>query len=226
LGAEERKQLEEYAKTRDLPVTDDRAAARLQSTRVLAGGEQKDAQAKVDAFQTRRHFWKFHVEGFGKVSLREVEQKIKTETEDKFKLYNFLRPSKREEIQGQVHYLRDVKKDIQKQLATKRTQHRKETWRSGSRLSDRKYRSRAYEDGPGRARKGMPAPIHQGDEIVTINDIAVRHHDAQLLNYVYEQIKDKLMENPSPRALSRLKGSAIMARMNMYKAGARANATE
>jgi hypothetical protein len=72
----------------------------------------------------------------------------------------------------------------------------------------------------------MPAPIHQGDEIVTINDIAVRHHDAQLLNYVYEQIKDKLMENPSPRALSRLKGSAIMARMNMYKAGERANATE
>src|ERR1700720_849423 len=98
-ATEEWKQLKEYAKTRYLPVNDDRASARLQSTLVLAGAEQKDAQAKVDAFQTRRHFWKFHVEGFGKVSLREVEQKIKTETEDKFKLYNFLRPTKREAIQ-------------------------------------------------------------------------------------------------------------------------------
>jgi len=116
LGAEERKQLEEYAKTRDLPVTDDRAAARLQSTRVLAGGEQKDAQAKVDAFQTRRHFWKFHVEGFGKFSLREVEQKIRTETEDKFKLYNFLRPIKREAIQLRIEFLQETKRDIQKQI--------------------------------------------------------------------------------------------------------------
>jgi len=68
---EEWKQLKEYARTRDLAVNDDRAAARLQSTRVVAGAEQKEAQAKVDAFETRRHFWKFHVEGFGKVSLRD-----------------------------------------------------------------------------------------------------------------------------------------------------------
>src|SRR5262249_61414480 len=51
---EEWKLLKEYAKSRDLPIDDDRAAPRLQSTRVLAGAELKDAQAKVDAFETRR----------------------------------------------------------------------------------------------------------------------------------------------------------------------------
>ena len=107
---EEWKQLKEYAKMRDLAVKDDRIAARLQSTRVVAGAEQKEAQAKVDAFQTRRHFWKFHVEGFGKLSLREVEQKIKTDTEEKFKLYNFLRPTKREAIQLKIEFLQETKK--------------------------------------------------------------------------------------------------------------------
>ncbi|MEK6285603.1 MAG: hypothetical protein AABO57_07675 [Acidobacteriota bacterium] len=72
---EEWKQLKEHAEMRHVAVKDDRAAARLQSTRVFAGAEQKDAQAKIDAFQTRRHFWKFHVEGFGKVSLREVDKR-------------------------------------------------------------------------------------------------------------------------------------------------------
>ena len=57
------------------------------------------------------------VEGFGKVSLREVEQKIKTETEDKFKLYNFLRPTKREAIQLRIEFLQETKNDIQKQIA-------------------------------------------------------------------------------------------------------------
>jgi|GEM_PF-6021305 len=115
---EEWKQLKEYAKTRDLAVKDDRAAARLQSTRVVAGAEQKEALAKVDAFQSRRHFWKFHVEGFGKISLREIEQKIKTETEDKFKLYNFLRPTKREAIQLRIEFLQETKRDIQKEIAS------------------------------------------------------------------------------------------------------------
>src|SRR4030095_3470857 len=41
---EEWKQLKESARTRDLAVNDDRAAARLQSTRVLAGAEQKEVQ--------------------------------------------------------------------------------------------------------------------------------------------------------------------------------------
>src|SRR5215510_12489674 len=113
---EEWKLLKEYAKSRDLSIDDDRAAARLQSTRVLAGAELKDAQAKVDAFESRRHFWKFPVEGFGKLSLREVEQRIKSDTAEKFKLHNFLRPSKREEIQLKIEFLQETKNDIQKQI--------------------------------------------------------------------------------------------------------------
>ena len=51
--------------------------------------------------------------------MKDVEQAIKWKTAEKLKLYNFLRPSRREEIQGQIDYLREVKKDVQKQLATK-----------------------------------------------------------------------------------------------------------
>lgn len=95
---EEWKQLKEYALSRDIGVKDDRAAARLQSTRIMASAELRDAHAKSEAFETSRHFWKFDVEGWGKMSLREAEAKIKQHTEEKFKLYDFLRSSKRASI--------------------------------------------------------------------------------------------------------------------------------
>lgn len=41
------KQLKECAKSRDVAVKDDRAAARVQATRVLAGTEQREAQARL-----------------------------------------------------------------------------------------------------------------------------------------------------------------------------------
>ena len=75
---EEWKQLKEYRASTDIPVKEDRAAARLQANCVLAGAEMKDAQAKAEAFQVSRHFWKFDVEGWEKgLSLKEVEQAIK-----------------------------------------------------------------------------------------------------------------------------------------------------
>jgi hypothetical protein len=91
---EEWKQLKEYARSCDIAVKDDRAAARLQSMRIMAGAELREAQTKSEAFETSRHFWKFDVEGWGKMSLREAEAKIKQHTEEKFKLYNFLRPTR------------------------------------------------------------------------------------------------------------------------------------
>jgi hypothetical protein len=117
---EEWKQLKEYRASSDVPVKDDHAAARLQAGRVLAGAEMRTAQENAEAFRASYHFWKFDVEGWDRrVSLVDVEKAIKDKAEEKFKLYNFLRPSKREEIQGQIDYLREVKKDIQKQLASK-----------------------------------------------------------------------------------------------------------
>ena len=70
----------------------------------MAGAELRDAHAKAEAFETSRHLWKFDVEGWGKMSLREAEAKIKRHTEEKFKLYNFLRPSKRESIHHRLTF--------------------------------------------------------------------------------------------------------------------------
>src|SRR5262249_44837423 len=76
---EEWKQLKGYRASSHVPVKDDHAAARLESARVIAGAELKDAHGKAGAFEASRHFWKFNVEGWERgLSLREVEQAIKT----------------------------------------------------------------------------------------------------------------------------------------------------
>src|SRR5262249_33433779 len=82
---EEWKQLKEYHRSRDVAVRDDQAAARLQSTRVIAGAELKEARAKAEAFESSRHLWKFEVDGWGKMTLMEAEAKIKHHTAEKFK---------------------------------------------------------------------------------------------------------------------------------------------
>jgi len=222
---EEWKQLKECAKTRDVAVNDDRAAARLQSTRVLAGAEQKDAQAKVDAFQARRHFWKFPVEGFGKISLREIEQKIKTETEDKFKLYNFLRPTKREAIQLRIEFLQETKKDIQKQIASAERPARSNLaasqlkYETASKLVQYAEKARAHQG------REMPLPVFERSELAKMSVIANRNKDAKLLEFVYHEVKDSLLANPTPSTLSEVKGKALMARMDMLKAADRLKAT-
>ena len=222
---EEWKQLKEYAKTRDLAANDDRAAARLQSTRVVAGAEQKDAQAKVDAFQTRRHFWKFYVEGYGKVSLREVEQKIKIETEDKFKLYNFLRPTKREAIQLRIEFLQETKNDIQKQIASAERPARNTLaasqlkYETASRLVEYTEKARAQQG------RKMPLPVFERSELAKMSEIANRNKDARLLDFVYREVKDSLLAHPTPSTLSDVKGKALMARMDMLKAADRLKAT-
>jgi hypothetical protein len=222
---EEWKQLKEYAETRDVAVKDDRAAARLQATRVFVGAEQKDAQAKVDAFQTRRHFWKFHVEGFGKISLREVEQKIKTETENKFKLYNFLRPTKREAIQLRIEFLQETKRDIQKQLASAERPARNNLaasqlkYDSASKLVEYAEKARAQQG------REMPLPVFERSELAKMSVIANRNKDAKLLEFVYHEVKDSLLANPNRSTLSDVKGKALMARMDMLKAADRLKAT-
>ena len=222
---EEWKQLKEYAGTRDLAVKDDCAAARLQSTLVLAGAEMKEAQAKVDAFETRRHFWKFPVEGLGKISLREVEQEIKTHTEEKFRLYNFLRPTKRETIQLKIEFLQETKKDIQKQIAAAEQPARSNLGASllkfdtASRLVECTEKSRT-EHG-----KGMPPPVFERGELARMSQIANRNNDAKLLAFVYDQVKDSLLANPTAATLSTVKGKALMARMEMLKAADRLKTT-
>lgn len=222
---EEWKQLKEYHSSRELPVSDDRTAARLQAGLAVAGAELKDAQGKVEAFKVSRHLWKFDVEGWERgVSLKEIEQAIKTKTADKFKLYNFLRPRKREEIRGQIDYLQDVKTDIQKQLAARELSVEKNLgagearYRVASRQVDQTARARVEQ------RKRMPAPVHEGDELIRIDAIANRTKDAALLQYVYAHIRDRVLNRPSRDSLSRVKGRAILARLDMLKSAERFNA--
>ena len=221
---EEWKQLKEYAHSRDIAVKDDRAAARLQSTRIMAGAELREAQAKGEAFETSRHFWKFDVEGWGKMSLREAEAEIKQHTEEKFKLYNFLRPSKRESIQRTVDYFQEVKKDIQTQLATaghnidKNFGAARIKYDVASKLVADAEKARAAQG------KSIPLPVFDREDLIKMSDIANRNKDAQLLGYVYNQVKDRLLANPDHEALSSVKGKAVMARMEMLKQAERLKA--
>ena len=221
---EEWKQLREYAASRELPASDDRAAARLQAGRVLAGAELMDAHEKAEAFKASKHFWKFDVEGWERgVSLKEIEQELKTKTADKFKLYNFIRPNKRREISGQIDYLQDVKKDIQKQLTarelgiTKNVGSGEVRYRVASTQVERAVRVRAEQG------KQMPSPVHEGDELIRIDAIANRNKDAGLLRYVYSHIRDKVLNSPSRNALARVKGRAVLARLDMLKEAERFN---
>jgi relaxase-like protein len=221
---EEWKQLKEYAHSRDIAVKDDRAAARLQSMRIIAGAELRDAHAKGEAFETSRHFWKVDVDGWGKMSLREVEAKIKQHTEEKFKLFNFLRPSKRESIQRTVDYFQEVKKDIQTQLAS--TGHNIDR-NFGTAQIKYDVASKLVADAE-KARaalgKSIPTPVFDREDLIKMSDMANRNKDARLLVYVYNQVKDNLLANPIREAVSGVKGKAVMARMEMLKQAERLKA--
>ncbi len=184
-----------------------------------------DAQGKAEAFQASRQFWKFEVEGWDRpLSLKEVEQAIKDKSAEKLKLYNFLRPAVRETIQGQIDYLNEVKRDVQKQLAAKELSIGK-----GLGAADVRYQitSREVEQTQKvRAEQGrqMPAPVNQGEELIRIDAVASRNKDASLLQYVYAQTREKVLNNPSPQSLSRVRGRAIMARIDMLEEAERLNA--
>jgi di/tripeptidase len=218
---EEWKQLKEYARSRDVAVRDDQTAARLQSARVIAGAELKDAQTKAEAFEGSRHFWKVDVHGWGRMSLREVEAKIKHHTEEKFKLRNFLRPTKRESIQRTVDYFQEIKKDIQKQLVTAGHNINKNVgaaqlkYEIASKLVAHAEKARASQG------KAMPSPVFDQAELRNMVEMANRNKDAHLLAYVYSQVKNSLLENPDSGSLSSVKGKAVMARMEMMKQGDR-----
>jgi hypothetical protein len=215
---EEWKQLKEYRSSSDVPVKDDHAAARLQAGRVLAGAEMRTAQENAEAFRASYHFWKFDVEGWDRrVSLVDVEKAIKDKAEEKFKLYNFLRPSKREEIQGQIDYLREVKKDIQKQLAYKELTIDKNSGAAEARYEMTTKQVEQIQKARAGQGKEMPAPSHTKHELGRMNEIAVRDKNAGLLLYVWDQVKDRVLAKVGPEELGRMKGSAVMAKLDMVR---------
>ena len=221
----ESKQLEEYRASHNIAGKEENAAARIQAARVLAGAELTDAQGKAEAFQTTRHFWKFEIDGWDrKLSLKEVEQDIKSKTEDKFKLYNFLRPSRREAIQGQIDYLNDVKSDLQNQLLNKDVVIQRALGAARLRYDVASEQTEKVREARSREVKAMPLPAFQKEGLRKISEIATRNKDARLLALVYSQVKDNILKDPSDEALSRVKGHAVMARMQMMKEAERLNA--
>jgi MobA/VirD2-like, nuclease domain len=219
---EEWKQLREYRASTDIPVKENRAAARLQANCVLAGAEMKDAQARAEAFQVSRHLWKLGVEGWEKgMSLKDVEQAINAKTDQKHKVYNFLRPSKKEEIQGQIDYMREVKKDVLKQLVTKELSIARGIGAAEVRFQVAAKQVEQTRDARAVNGKGMPSATYNRDELQKMIAIAQRNKDAQILGYAYEQVRGELLRDPSPGQLSRVRGRELMARMNMIKEGER-----
>jgi MobA/VirD2-like, nuclease domain len=222
---EECKQLKEYMASHLIPVKKEHAAARIQAARVVAGAELSDAEGKAEAFRTTRHFWKFEVEGWDrKLSLKEVEQEIKNKTEEKFKLYNFLRPSKRESIQGQIDYLSDVKRDVQKQLLVRDAAVSRTLGAAGLKYEVSSKQAEQAQQARSREGKAMPLPVFQKDELRKMAEIATRNKDARLLALVYSQVREILLREPTDQALSRVKGHAVMARMEMLREAERLKA--
>ena len=192
---------------------------------MLAGAELSDAEGKAEAFRTTRHFWKFEVEGWDrKLSLKEVEQEIKSKTEEKFKLYNFLRPSKRESIQGQIDYLSDVKRDVQKQLLAKDLVVNRTLGVAGLKYEVSSKQAEQAQQARSREGKAMPLPVFQKDELGKMAEIATRNKDARLLALVYSQVRENVLREPTDQALSRVKGHAVMARMEMLREAERLRA--
>ena len=63
----------------------------------------------------------------------------------------------------------------------------------------------------------MPLPVFQKDELGKMAEIATRNKDARLLALVYSQVRDNVLKEPTDQALSRVKGHAVMARMEMLR---------
>src|SRR5262245_24861068 len=110
---EEGRQLVDYHGSRN-PVRDERATGRLVAQQNIAAAELMHSQRRAEAFEARRHLWKFELEGQdNKLSLRDIESAIDQKKTDRLQLFNFMRPSKREAIESQIDYLGDLKKEVQ-----------------------------------------------------------------------------------------------------------------
>src|SRR5262249_15240348 len=146
---------------------------------------------------------KFDVEGWDRrLSLREVESAIQSKSAERLKLHNFLRPSRRETIQGQIDYLHEAKADIQEQLAARERLVNKDLaaaqirYDTATKQAENVARTRTVH---GRA---LPLPIFNRDELSRMTVIATRNKDGPLLQYVYDQVRDRLLQNPTEEALS------------------------
>jgi hypothetical protein len=117
-----------------------------------------------------------------------------------------------------------VRKDIQEQLAT--TGHNIDKSLGAARIKYEVVSKLVADAEKARAAQGksIPLPVFEREDLIKMSDIANRNKDAQLLGYVYSQVKDSVLANPDREALSSVKGKAVMARMEMLKQAERLKA--
>jgi hypothetical protein len=214
---EEGQRLTQYHQSRDLPARDDRAAARLIEHLKIAQAELVDARGKEEAFEGRRHLWKFDVEGWDdKLSLKNIEKAIEDKKAERLRLFNFIRPSRRGAIEGQIQYLGDVKSDVQKQLAGR-------AWIIDRNVKTAELRrevagAQVRQAADDRAANGlsMPAPQFTPAELERMADVANRNRDADLLMYLHQITRPNLPASKERAEV--VAGRSLMARLEMLKA--------
>ena len=118
-----------------------------------------------------------------------------------------------------------MKKDVQKQLATKELSIARGLGAAEVRFQVAAKQLDQTRVARGVNKKKMPLPTYDREELQKMIGIAQRHKDAQLLGYAYDQVKGELLRDPSPGQLSRVRGRELMARMDMIKEGERFIAT-
>src|SRR5262249_9809142 len=144
------------------------------------------AQRKAEAFEARRHLWKFELEGQdSQLSLGDIERAIDQKRAERLQLFNFMRPSKREAIESQIDYLGDLKKEVQEKVSARAEmigRHVKtaELWRETASKQLETAGSRA----PGTT--VMQGPRYTTEELDRLSEIANFNRDPDLLRHVHE----------------------------------------
>ncbi|MEK6285604.1 MAG: hypothetical protein AABO57_07680 [Acidobacteriota bacterium] len=121
--------------------------------------------------------------------------------------------------------MQETKKDIQKQIASAERPARNNVtasqlkYETASKLVEYAENARAQQG------REMPLPVFERSELAKMSVIANRNKDAKLLEFVYHEVKDSLLANPTTSTLADVKGKALMARMDMLKAADRLKAT-
>src|SRR5437867_3260743 len=107
-------------------------------------------------------------------------------------MYNFLRPTKREEIQLKIEFLQETRSDIQKQIAAAEQPARTNLGAARLKYETASKLLEYTEKARGEQGKRMPAPALEKAELARMLQIANRNKDARLLAFVYQEVKDGL----------------------------------
>jgi len=212
---EEGRQLAEYHQSRD--AGDGRATAgRLAAQETIAGAELLNAQRKAEAFESRRHLWKFEIEGQdNKLSLRDIERAIGQKQADRVQVFTFIRPSRRDAIDSQLNYLGDLKKEIQEKLSG-RAERLVRTVKTAELRHQTTTRELEARIGRNVVRADKPRPSYTQTELERLFNIANSNRDSGLLWHVHHLT---VARAPASREWAGVMvGRALIARLEMLKA--------